>query len=849
MFLALSLAFGVQAKVSVESLEFLGEVTFPTGFAFQGTEVGGLSSISYDAENKQFLAIADDRSQFNPARFYTLTIDLGDGRLDDGDVTFVNVTNLLQADGSTYPALSLDPEGLTLVNDRLFFSSEGDANALVNPFVKEINVDGSEIQALTVPEKYFPTADQSRGIRNNLAFESLTATPDGRFLFTATENALFQDDNAATLDNGSLSRVLVYDLSVNPPTIFAEHLYPVEAVAAAPIPADSFATNGLVELLALDDLGTTLAMERSFSNGVGNAVRLYEVTFQGALSVKDQESVRDPATAAPFELDPDVAETKRLVLDLGDFVVPDNLEGMTLGPVLADGRQSLIVVSDNNFSPTQKTQFLAFAMRTNETKAIAPKLETPTVIDQEDGVPAGTLTGDADDPAFWLHPTNPEASLVITAVKDGGLVVFDLAAEVVQTIVPPTFGEQRFNNVDVLYNFPLNGQFVDLAVASDRQNDTLAVFQIDPNNGVLSDITATDMIDSIFGVDDGEATAYGLAGFADYANGKFYVFVSQADGNQVAQLELTATAQNTITANVLRRIDVPVPAGADVEDAQVEGMVVDRELGVLYAGQEEFGVWAYAASPTGSTVGRVVDSIASPWLAADVEGLTLYYASNGQGYLLVSSQGSNSFAVYRREADNAYLGSFQIGRNQAIDSNEECDGMDVINVPMGNAFPFGLLVTQDGANDPQFVAEDDEEIENRSANFKFSAWSDVANALPFPLLIDTQSFSPRPRPGTQVLLETRTESIGLNCANGGVRVVSGIDLNANAILDENEITNTVFVCNGANGQNGQDGQDGADGQDGDDGDDGDDGAGALTPVSLFFLVLLLSVAALRRRFC
>jgi hypothetical protein len=46
--------------------------------------------------------------------------------------------------------------------------------------------------------------------------------------------------------------------------------------------------------------------------------------------------------------------------DLG--IVPDNVEGMALGPVLPDGRQILILVSDNNFSQSQVTQFIALAL-------------------------------------------------------------------------------------------------------------------------------------------------------------------------------------------------------------------------------------------------------------------------------------------------------------------------------------------------------------------------------------------------------------------------------------------------------------------------------------------------------
>ena len=44
--------------------------------------------------------------------------------------------------------------------------------------------------------------------------------------------------------------------------------------------------------------------------------------------------------------------------DLGIFI--DNVEGITFGPKLANGNQSIIFISDNNFSDKQKTQIFLF---------------------------------------------------------------------------------------------------------------------------------------------------------------------------------------------------------------------------------------------------------------------------------------------------------------------------------------------------------------------------------------------------------------------------------------------------------------------------------------------------------
>ncbi|MBD1809150.1 esterase-like activity of phytase family protein [Microcoleus sp. FACHB-SPT15] len=345
-------------RQSVSDVEFIGEVTFPTGFTFEGTQVGGLSGIAYDRFNNVFYSISDDRSQFNPARFYTLNIDLSDGSLDDGDVTFEDVTTITDENGQPFAPNSLDPEGIAFTErGTLFISSEGERSTtqLLDPFVNEFSLQGQQFNELPVPDRFNPAGIGANdpGIRNNLAFESLTISPNQRFLFTATENALVQDGPAATLTNGSPSRILQYDLQTG--EAVGEFLYITDPVADVPNPAGSFSTNGLVEILALDNSGTFLSLERSFSVGVGNSVKLYQTSILGATDISDLDNVN------PAEID--AVAQKSLLLDFADLgITLDNLEGIALGPTLEDGRQSLIVVADNNFSNTQFTQVLSFAL-------------------------------------------------------------------------------------------------------------------------------------------------------------------------------------------------------------------------------------------------------------------------------------------------------------------------------------------------------------------------------------------------------------------------------------------------------------------------------------------------------
>ncbi|MFM7364777.1 MAG: esterase-like activity of phytase family protein, partial [Cuspidothrix sp.] len=209
------------AGKSVVSAGLKGQTTFNNSFIPSGAAgtvdgkqvaLGGLSGVTYDAVNNQYYAISDDRSQNAPARFYTFTLDPATGA-----VTITNVTPIKDINGNFFPLLSLDPEGIALTkNGTVFISSEGEVNAnagrVTNPFIKEFNLTtGVEIRSLPVPQKFLPVVQdtnndgvvnagdtQVSGVRNNLAFESLTISPDQKTLYTATESSLFLDGGIAT---------------------------------------------------------------------------------------------------------------------------------------------------------------------------------------------------------------------------------------------------------------------------------------------------------------------------------------------------------------------------------------------------------------------------------------------------------------------------------------------------------------------------------------------------------------------------------------------------------------------------------------------------------------------------
>ncbi len=752
---------------------FQGQVIIPTGFVPAGAagtvngmaiQLGGLSGVTYDAATNRYFAISDDRAENGPARFYTFTANLSSGLLGSGGVEFINVTPIRQADGSLFPRLSLDPEGIALTkNNTVFISSEGEANAaagrVTNPFINEYRLDGSLLRSLPVPDKFLPKFQdtngngiidagdtQISGVRNNLAFESLTITPSNKTLFTATENALFQDGVAASVTSGSRSRILQYNLLSGQPE--KEYLYEVDAVAQAPNPATAFSTNGLVELLALDDRGTLLAVERSFSAGVpgtGNTIKIYEVSLQGATDISVYDSLN---SLTPEQLAAITPVQKRLLLNLNNLNLPtgtDNIEGITFGPKLPDGRQSIVLVSDNNFSQTQFTQILAIGAEILPT--VAPTVETrPTLLNND------KERADADDPAIYVHPDDAANSFVITAVKDGGIRVYDLGGRLIQTIAP---NNVRYNNVDVLYGFNLGCETVDLAIATDRRNDKVVIFRINPDG--TDGTYLTDITDSSVGTlfqsapflppySTSTRSAYGIAAYSSPVTGEDYVFVNRRQTGDVVQLKLIDAGNGKVGIEAIRNFTVPIPPSAPANtNPQLEGMVVDKETGILYIGQENVGIWRYRAEPNGGTTGILIDTvkaIGGKNLTDDVEGLTIYYGADGTGYLLASSQGDNTFAVYSRQT-NEFLGRFAIGPSGGIDGVQESDGTDVINVPLGPNFPFGLFVTQDGSNDPAVLQEDNGALENISTNFKFVPWENIANAFPTALQINPGSFNPR----------------------------------------------------------------------------------------------------------
>nr|WP_155074191.1 phytase [Streptomyces taklimakanensis] len=396
--------------------------------------------------------------------------------------------------------------------------------------------------------------------------------------------------------------------------------------------------------------------------------------------------------------------------------------------------------------------------------SVTPRAETAALFDDERGGHA-----DADDPAIWRDDTSPGRSLVVATAKEGGLRVYDLAARRIQSVPappPPASGDApgRFNNVDLLHGVRLPNGRADLAVVSDRGHDRLRFYRIDRDRpgGPLVDVTDPAAA-PIFSVDQEEInegrTAYGLATWTDRSTGRSYALASRNDSTAVALLEVVVRPGGTVGYRAVRTLELPAsfrlpdgtswtPCGEPGELPQVEGMVVDPANGMLYAGQEDVGIWRVRSDLTGAPVlidrvreygvpaaydeesDECLPSGADPGfggehLSADVEGLTLLTEPDGDGYVLASSQGDDSFALYDRELgdDNEYEGGFRVtAASRRLDGSEECDGAAVLNAPLGAAYPNGLLVVQDGHETP---VEDGRE----ATDFTFVDLGEVLDAI------------------------------------------------------------------------------------------------------------------------
>ena len=311
---------------------------------------------------------------------------------------------------------------------------------------------------------------------------------------------------------------------------------------------------------------------------------------------------------------------------------------------------------------------------------------------------------DPDDPAIWINQADPALSRVIGTDKDVGLVVFDLDGRIVQRLP-----DGRLNNVDIRQDVTLGGETLTLVTASRRNDDTIVFYTVDAT-GILTPASPFSFPGAPRQIED---DIYGIGLSYDAAAARLFVLASFKTG-EIMQWEVIL-AGGKLALTFARELAVPT---------QPEGVVADDELGFIYVGEEDGGLWRFTAAPDADPAGYLVDAVGSACLPEDdIEGLAIVKTAQNGGYVLASAQGVNRYVLYARQPDadgsQPCYGSFDIGTG-ATDPVSETDGLDVTTMALSETFPAGLMVVQDDRN------------EGFTRNFKFVSWADVIAAMALP---------------------------------------------------------------------------------------------------------------------
>lgn len=278
----------------------------------------------------------------------------------------------------------------------------------------------------------------------------------------------------------------------------------------------------------------------------------------------------------------------------------------------------------------------------------------------------------ADDPAIWVHPSQPEKSLILGTDKKSGLGVYDLSGK--QTQFLPT---GRLNNVDVRGGFTYQGKTVSLAAASNRDNNSIALYGIDDSGWVSEIGEVMTSLDEV----------YGLCMFHDVSLNQHVVFINDKDGRY--QQYRINSGNAPLSGTLVREFAV---------HDQPEGCVANDHNGDLFVGVEDHGVWLMSAKEKSPATWQEVLRVGGA-IQDDVEGLALYQQGDNT-LLVVSSQGNDSYGIFDAFAPFTYRGSVQISANvhAGIDGASETDGLAVTSASLGDGLTQGLLVVQDGRN-------------------------------------------------------------------------------------------------------------------------------------------------------
>lgn len=330
----------------------------------------------------------------------------------------------------------------------------------------------------------------------------------------------------------------------------------------------------------------------------------------------------------------------------------------------------------------------------NDASQRSPKSKTTVTADMETEAVLASIDDDAaDDPGIWFNREAPAQSLIIGSDKTNGVDVYDLSGKRLNS-----YNVGPVNNVDVCMGA---WNQMDIVGGSNRPKVAMSFWKVN-----ATDQSLTHLGDVASNLKD----VYGFCLYKDPGTNDVYAFVNSKTG-AVEQWKLTLNGEQ-INGTLVRTLKVP---------SQPEGMVADATHGKLFVGEENAGIHYFdiAAGSSQEPAFIAMSGAKNEAIAFDIEGLCIYPTTETDGYLIASSQGNNTFAVFDRTEDHAYLGTFSVVDGQ-IDGVQETDGIDCINQSLPG-YPNGFFVCQDGFN---------KEGNNDAAqNFKVVSWDKIQKVI------------------------------------------------------------------------------------------------------------------------
>ncbi|MGB7787054.1 MAG: esterase-like activity of phytase family protein [Salinimicrobium sp.] len=339
-FLAVSLVGCKSTRIGSTNdaqVKFLDDFVIPKDLEIGGTKVGGLSGIDYN--DGSYYLVSDDPGT---PRLYKAEISLTGEQIDSvhiSEVIKLQQDSVLQNAHLDMESVLFDPE-----KQQFIISSEGRISEGKDPMIFRVSKNGIFEGAFDVPENFLAASPKEP--RNNGTFEGLAASYDQKGIWAAMELPLKTDGPKPKLIRTKSPVRITY---FNKTTGKATKQFPYKLEPIAKIPWMYFAVNGVTDLLeyAPDKF---LVLERGFAAGHGsngNTVRIYDVDASLATNTLDRNNLNVTFyNPAKKKLLFDFKWAKKFLTE----EIIDNIEGITFGPLLPNGKRSIILISDNNFN-------------------------------------------------------------------------------------------------------------------------------------------------------------------------------------------------------------------------------------------------------------------------------------------------------------------------------------------------------------------------------------------------------------------------------------------------------------------------------------------------------------------